>query len=262
MKTIVILLMVALIPLPVLAQNPYVLGPGDVLDIRVWDNNDLNQTVFIAPDGNLSLPLVGQVPAGGKTIQQLQDELTKQYSKAVRVPSVAVILKEIRSRPIHLVSGFAKTEIIQLTRPMRILEIIPLGGGINTTAVDGERAFIVRGNEKISVNLDRLLTGDLSQNIELAAFDSIIIPNAEMVYVQGEVRTPGAIKYRSGLTLGRAVTLMGGTTNMAAPGRTDLLRTGESTIRVDLDKILRDSADNPDVLLRPGDVIIVPVRRF
>ena len=246
---------------PSLAQEAYVLGPGDVLDIQVWDNKDLSQTGFIAPDGRISLPVIGQIQAGGKTIQQLQDQLTKEYSKTVKIPLVAVILKEINSRPVHLVSGFVKTGTVQLNRSMRLLEIIPLGGGI-TPVGDAERGFIVRGNQKIPVNVDKLLRGDLSQNVPLAPFDSIVIPTAEMVYVQGEVRTPGAIKYTSQLTLSKAVTLAGGTTNMGAPGRTDLHRVGDKTTRVDLDRILRDPASNPDVPLRPGDLIYIPQRLF
>ena len=248
---------------PALGQDAYVLGAGDILDVQVWDNRELSQTVFVAPDGRISLPLIGQIQAGGKTIQQLQDELSKQYSKAVRVPSVAVILKEINSRPVHLVSGFVKTGIIQLNRSMRLIEILPLGGGINSLA-DGERGFIVRGNEKVLVNIDKLLMGDISQNVMLEPFDSIVIPNAEMVYVQGEVRTPSAIKYTSTLTLVKAVTLAGGTTNRAAPGRIDLHRVeGEKKhMRIDLDNILRSPTENPDVKLRPGDIVSVPERYF
>lgn len=261
--TIFGLVVLVLLAPPVFAQDAYVLGPGDILDVQVWDNKDLSQTVFVAPDGKISLPLIGQIQAGGKTIQQLQDELTKQYSKAVKVPSVAVILKEINSRPVHLVSGFVKTGVIQLTRPMRLIEILPLGGGINSLA-DGERGFIVRGNEKILVNIDKLLMGDISQNVTLEPFDSIVIPNAEMVYVQGEVRTPSAIKYTSTLTLVKAVTLAGGTTTRAAPGRIELHRLeGEKKhMRIDLDNILRSPANNPDVTLRPGDIVYVPERYF
>jgi polysaccharide export outer membrane protein len=240
-------------------------GPGDILDVQVWDNKDLSLGVFVGPDGKISLPLVGQIQAGGRTLQQLQDELVKQYSKTVKVPSVAVILKEIKSRPVHLVRGFVKTGPIQLPHnDVTLIEIISLSGGI-IPAVDGEKGFILRGNEKILVSFDKLLKGDTSQNITLQPRDSIVIPDAEMIYVQGEVRTPSAIKYTSTLTLGRAITQAGGTTNMAAPGRIELHRLeGEKKVhlRIDLDKILRSPEDNPDVKLRPGDIIDVPQRRF
>jgi len=83
--------------------------------------------------------------------------------------------------------------------------------------------------------------------------------------VQGEVRAPGAIKYTSDLTLSQAMALVGGTTPMAAPGRVELLLSeGEKKVRMklDLDKILRAPEDNPDVKLRPDDVVFVPQRLF
>jgi len=138
MKILVLLgTMLLLFSATALAQDAYLVGPGDVLDVQVWDNKDLSQVVFVAPDGKISLPLTGQIRAAGLTIDELQDQLGSRYSKTVKAPSVSVILKEIRSRPLHLVSGFAKTGILQLTQPTRILEIIPLSGGILPTA-DGE----------------------------------------------------------------------------------------------------------------------------
>src|SRR5687767_14760860 len=94
----------------------YIIGPEDVLEVQVWDNKDLNQVVFVRPDGKTSLPLIGEIQAGGRTVQQLQDELVKHYSKTVKVPSVTVIIREIKSRPVYFIGGFAKPGPMQLTR--------------------------------------------------------------------------------------------------------------------------------------------------
>ncbi len=86
-----------------------------------------------------------------------------------------------------------------------------------------------------------------------------------MVYIQGEVKAPGAIKYTSDLTLAKAMAQVGGITPMAAPGRVELLRSeGEKKVRIklDLDKILRAPEENPDVKLRPDDIVFVPQRLF
>src|SRR4029450_6182790 len=75
---------------PGLAQGTdtkdFIVGPEDVLEVQVWDNKDLNQSVFVRPDGKTSLPLIGEIQAGGRTVQQLQDELVKHYSREVKVP--------------------------------------------------------------------------------------------------------------------------------------------------------------------------------
>lgn len=111
--------------------------------------------------------------------------------------------------------------------------------------------------------MERLLAGDLEQNIQLQPFDSLVVPNAEMIYVQGEVRAPSAMKYTSVLTVARAIAQAGGTTQMGAPGRIDLNRLDGAKrvhMKVDLEKILK--GETPDLALRPGDVIYVPTRLF
>ena len=86
---------------PALLDKDYVIGPEDVLDIQVWGSKDLNQTVFVRPDGRLSVPVMGEIAAGGKTVQQLQDHLSAVYAKMVKGAVVTVIVKEIRSRPVY-----------------------------------------------------------------------------------------------------------------------------------------------------------------
>jgi polysaccharide export outer membrane protein len=243
----------------------YMIGPEDVLEVQVWDNKDLNQVVFVRPDGKTSLPLIGEIQAGGRTVQQLQDELVKHYSKTVKVPSVTVIIREIKSRPVYFIGGFAKPGPLQLTRnDMTLLEATAMIGGVAPNG-DAEKGFVLRAGKKIPLDFSKLQKGDVAQNLKLEPFDSIVVPVADLVYVQGEVRAPGAVKFTNDLTLAKAITQVGGTTPLAAPGRVELLRSeGEKKVRmrIDLDKILRSPEDNPDVKLRPEDIIFVPQRLF
>lgn len=246
-------------------ENAYVIGPEDVLEVQVWDNKDLHHTGFVRPDGKTSLPLVGEIQAAGRTVQQLQEDLTAIYSRTVKQPTVTVIVKEIRSRPVHFVGGFGKPGIIQLTRSLNVMEAVALVGGVAANA-DSENAYVIRGNQRIPVNFEKLVKkGDLSQNIDLLPGDSVVAPIADMVFVQGEVKAPGAIKYTSDLTLAKAITQAGGTTPLAAPGRIELLRSGDekkARMRLDLDKIMRAPESNPDLKLMPNDIIFVPQRLF
>lgn len=263
----VVVLVVAAGATQVWAQSDraYVIGPEDILEVQVWDHKDLGHTGFVRPDGRTSLPLVGEIQAAGKTVQQLQDDLTAVYEKTIKQPIVTVIVKEIRSRPVHFVGAFGQPGIVQLTRELNLMEAVALVGGL-APAADAENAYIIRGNQRIPVDFERLVKrGDLSQNIQLLPGDSVVAPVADLVYVQGEVRTPGSIKYTSDLTIAKAITQVGGTTPMAAPGRVDLLRgEGEKRVRmrVDLDKIMRAPESNPDLQLRPNDIIFVPQRLF
>jgi polysaccharide export outer membrane protein len=243
----------------------YTIGPEDVIEVQVWDNKDLNQVVFVRPDGKTSLPLIGEIQAGGRTVQQFQDDLVKAYSRTVKVPSVTVIIKEIKSRPVYFIGGFTRPGPMQLTRnDMTLLEATAMIGGMAPTA-DAEKGFILRAGKKIPLNFDKLQKGDVSQDLKLEPFDKIVVPIAELVYVQGEVKAPGAVKYTTDLTLAKAITQVGGTTPLAAPGRVELLRSeGDKKVRmrIDLDKILRSPEGNPDVKLRPEDIIFVPQRLF
>jgi len=254
---------------PVRAQNPdskdFILGPEDVMEVQVWDNKDLNQIVFVRPDGKASLPLVGEIQVAGKTVQELQDYLAAVYAKTVKSAAVTVIIRDIKSRPVYFVGGFGKPGVMQLTRDLTLIQAVALVGGI-TPSADPEKGFVLRKEKVIPVDFTRLMqTGDVSQNLKLEPGDSVVAPLANFVYVQGEVRTPGAVKYMQDLTVLMAISQAGGLTPGAAGSRVDILRgKGEKKerIRVDVDKVTRAPEDNPDVLLKPNDIVLVPQRLF
>ena len=246
-------------------DEAYVIGAADLLEVQVWDNKDLNQVVFVRPDGKISLPLIGEVQAGGKTVQQLQDALAELYAKTVKGANVTVIIKEIKSRPVYFIGGFAKPGVEQLTRDLRLVQAISIAGGLLPTA-DGDNGFLLRGDRRIPIDFTRLLQkGDVSQDMRLEPGDAVVAPLADAVYVHGEVKTPGPVKSTGDLTVLRAVSQVGGVTPLAATSRVEILRgEGEKKerIKVDLDKMMKAPDDNPDVRLKPNDIIFVPQRLF
>jgi polysaccharide biosynthesis/export protein len=266
------ILVVALLMVPPSASRAqvsdkaYVIGPEDVLEIQVWERRDLNQTVFVRPDGRTSLPLVGEIMVAGKTVQELQDHLAKVYDKTSPNAIVTVIVREIKSRPVYFVGGFGRPGPMQLTRELSLMQAISIVGGV-VPGGDAEKGYLLRGDKRIAVDFNKLLQkGDLSQNTQLEPGDTIVVPIADMVFVQGEVRAPSPIKYTTDLTVLKAITQAGGLTPLAASGRVDLLRgrTGEKKerIRIDVDKIMKSPEENPDVGLKPEDIIYVPQRLF
>jgi polysaccharide biosynthesis/export protein len=252
-------------PQPIPDWKDYIIGAEDVLDIQVWGSNDLNQTVFVRPDGRLSLPLVGEITVAGKTVQQVQDHLLGVYEKTVKGAVVTVIVKEIKSRPVYFVGGFGKPGVLQLTGDLTLLQAISMMGGLVPDA-DGEKGFLLRRDRKIPIDFNRLSQrGEPGQNPKLEPGDSIVVPLADSVYVNGEVKKPGAVKYAGDLTLLKALTQAGGLTPLAAGSRVDIIRGGpekKDRIRVDVERIMRSPAGNQDVRLQPNDIITVPQRRF
>jgi polysaccharide export outer membrane protein len=254
---------------PIRAQTPeskdFILGPEDVMEVQVWDNKDLKEIVFVRPDGKASLPLVGEIQVAGKSVQELQDYLATVYAKTIKNAAVTVIIREIKSRPVYFVGGFGKPGVMQLTRDLTLIQAVALVGGVMPSA-DPEKGFVLRKDKVIPVDFTKLMqTGDVGQNIKLEPGDSVVAPLADLVYVQGEVKTPGAVKYMQDLTVFMAISQVGGLTPRAAGGRVDILRgKGEKKerIRVDVDKVSRSPDENPDVLLKPNDIVLVPQRLF
>jgi polysaccharide export outer membrane protein len=266
------ILVVALVLVPPSASRAqvsdkaYIIGPEDVLEVQVWERRDLNQTVFVRPDGRTSLPLVGEIMVAGKTVQELQDHLAKVYDKTSPNAVVTVIVREIKSRPVYFVGGFGRPGPMQLTRELSLMQAISIIGGV-VPGGDAENGYLLRGDKRIAVDFNKLLQkGDLSQNTQLEPGDTVVVPIADLVYVQGEVKAPSPIKYTTDLTVLKAITQAGGLTPLAAAGRVDLLRgkTGEKKerIRIDVDKIIKSPEENPDVGLKPEDIIYVPQRLF
>ncbi|HWU76424.1 MAG TPA: XrtA/PEP-CTERM system exopolysaccharide export protein [Rhodanobacter sp.] len=170
------------------AVSTYHIGVDDQLQISVWHNPDLSVSVPVRPDGRITVPLIGDVEAGGKTPEQVSSEIQNKLKAFVRDPQVAVILTELRS------------------------------------------------HEYLS-----------------------------RVRVTGAVRAPVSIPYRQGMTVLDAVLAAGGTTEFAAPDRTELYRkngTGTQSYAIRLDNILQKGELKTNYPVQPGDVITVPQRAF
>ena len=242
----------------------YRIGPDDVLAISVWDHKDLDQVVAVRPDGKISLPLVGETEAGGLTVSELAARLTTAYSQTVRSAQVTVSVREIRSRPVFFLGGVVRPGPMQLTQDLTILQALSLAGGPVATA-DLESAFVLRGDGRIPVNLLALLQkGDPTENLKLQPGDTIVVPNADAVYVQGEVKTPGPVKYVKALTITQAIAAAGGFTPLASSRRVTVSRTDggkREVLRINVGDIMSDP-ESKDVLLKPNDVVTVPQRLF
>src|SRR5262245_3555343 len=260
---VVLVALLIVTPVSAAPDDAFIIGPDDILAVSVWDNKELDQVVTVRPDGKISLPLVGEVQAGGRTVADLTEELNKLYSETTKGARATVSVREIRSRPIYFMGGVVKPGPMQLTQELTLLQGIAVAGGLAPTA-DLESASVVRGNTRIPVDFVKLVQkGDVTQNIKLQPGDTIVIPLADVVYVQGEVKTPGQVKFTRYLTILRAIAQAGGFTQLAATNRVTLLRDQDgkkSNQRVKVADIVDEPAR--DIPLLPNDIIIVPQRLF
>ena len=267
MKTIfpplVFIFMFCLIPFVLHAQE-YMIGEGDLLKITVYDNPDLTTEARVSGDGKISFPFIGEVEVNGLTPIGVEKKIAKLLQDGyIKRPQVAVFIAEYKSKKVTALGEFAKPGIVELRGNSTLMEVISSAGGVTVNA--GEMLYIQRKILKpgssskedvtITVELTRLLEkGDVTANVAVFDGDSIYVPRAAFVYVNGEVKTPGAYKITKGLTVLRAITLAGGFTPKAWQGRTKIIRKtekGEVEIKAEMDD-----------LVMPDDIVFVPESFF
>lgn len=174
----------ALPPVPV-EQAEYRIGPGDTLQIYVWNHPDLNITVPVRPDGVISTPLVDNVKAEGKTAGQLAKDLEVALGEYVRAPKVNVIVTGFvgaLTDQVRVVGQAAQPKALPYRAGMTVLDVMIAVGGLGEFAA-GNRASLIRvvdGKQTSTpVRLNDLINkGDISANVEVRPGDVLIIPES------------------------------------------------------------------------------------
>lgn len=176
-------------PLPTTATTgpgpEYAIGPLDSLSIFVWHNPDLSETVPVRPDGRISVPLIEDLPAAGKTPTQLARDIEARLKKYVQEPIVTVIVTSFNGpydRQVRIVGEATHPQAIPYRDNMTVLDAMIAVGGLTQYAA-GNRATVVRmvngKQEEFNVHLDDLLKdGNVSANAQLLPGDIIIIPQS------------------------------------------------------------------------------------
>ncbi|MDO8946067.1 MAG: SLBB domain-containing protein [Desulfocapsaceae bacterium] len=239
--------------------DDYIVGPGDVLRITVYDHDDLKTTVRITEDGFIVMPLLGQVKVGGMKTSDIAAELSRQLADGYTVnPQVNIFIEEFRSKKAVALGHVNKPGLIELRGTTTFLELLSQAGGLKEEA--GDTATIKRSTdgkqEIIVVNIKTLVEGgDLSQNIPIQAGDTVFIPKGGMCYVTGEVDKPDAYTCDNQTTVLKLITLAGGFTGKASKSGIQIVRI------VDTQKtILKDVEFDTPVLA--NDIIVVPESFF
>ena len=163
----------------------YVIGPGDVLDIFVWQNPDLSQkTVPVRPDGRISTPLIANIMAAGRTPVELAQAMDKALSEYIRSPRVTVIVSQAVGAlsQVQIIGQVVRPESIPYHEGMTVLDAVLAAGGL-TPYASGNSAKIERKvNGKVvtmHVHLSNLINkGDLSQNFPLQPGDVVVVPES------------------------------------------------------------------------------------
>jgi polysaccharide export outer membrane protein len=163
-----------------LPGQDYIIGPGDVLDISVWKVADLTKMVTVLPDGKIAFPLVGQLAAAGKTVDQLSRELEKKLLKFVPDVDLSLVVQNVNSMMVYVIGRVNNPGRFLLNSNVNVLQALALAGGLNAFAEEGKiKIFRQEGKatEIIRYNYkDVTKRNDLGQNIILKRGDVIFVP--------------------------------------------------------------------------------------
>lgn len=266
------------------AERAYRLGPGDVIDVRVFGRAEMSRDARIDSKGRVRLPFIEEIQAACLTEMQLADLIAERYKKYLRDPQVDVMIKEYRSQPVAVIGAVARPGQFQLQRRVRLLELLSHAGGTNNVA--GNTVHIIHSDEfdpcgtrrqpvapagedeaasvaaqLSSIKLRDLLAGKQEANPYVQPGDIVSIPDADQFFVTGAVVKPGAYSLHTKMTLTQAIALAGGVNFEGAKNRVRVVRQVPGTEqRIEtihnVDAILKRKAE--DVTLLPNDIVEVP----
>jgi polysaccharide export outer membrane protein len=259
-------LMWQMFPLYAAGSEDYRVGGGDILEIKVFEEDNLSRTVRVSADGVIAYPLIGKVKVGDLTPLQIADRLTELLARDYLVnPQVSVNVAEYVSKQVQVLGAVKAPGMYNLTGKASVTTMLARAGGVAEQG--GKTLLLLKAGEQTGelqqphrIDVFTLLNrGDKSLDLEVAGGDILFVPRADEVYVMGEVTQPGAVVYQEGMTLLQAISKVGAFKPTAATNRIQIIRRvdgKEQILRVDGKKI--QDGKEKDQLLQPEDLITVP----
>jgi polysaccharide export outer membrane protein len=245
----------------------YIIGPRDLLEIKVFELPEFDHTVRVSEDGSITLPLIGNVQIGGLTKDKAEKKLSELLAKYVKKAQVSIFIKEYQSSRVAIIGAVEKPGMYELVGRQTLLQMISQAGGFKDTAAN--EIYVLREGQdgtaaSISIDLeDLMINGNQNLNIPIQANDVINVPVDKLmnVYVFGEVRQPGAlqVKMSNKITLLQAIAQAGGLSENATKRGVTIKRRDKSGQEINLSVNLNDiiKGKKKDIPLQEGDVVIV-----
>ena len=229
------------------ADQTYVLGTSDVIEVSVLTHADFTTKGRIGEDGTIRLPYLGSVVAANRTAPQFADEVGRALEKGgyYAHPIVKVDVVSFASRYVTVLGDVGSPGLVPVDRVYRLSEILARVGGVKETGADYLIYRPAQGPER-RILIKDIATGDTAQDPYVSPGDKIYSPKAELFFVSGQVNAPGAYPMIADLTIRTAIARAGGVNIQGTEKNIKLTRHGVRVPRVDLnDKI------------EPGDVVVV-----
>jgi polysaccharide biosynthesis/export protein len=158
----------------------YRIGPEDVLQVSVWNNDAMGRTAPVRPDGKISLPLVNDVQAAGLTPMELRDQLMQRLVDYIPHPEVSVVVTDVRSFKVAVLGQVPKPARYEFKSSATVMDVLAMAGGF-TEYASRSRVVVIRGSgdktSRIPFDYDKVRSGDPSQpNFNLQPGDIVVVP--------------------------------------------------------------------------------------
>ena len=247
--------------------SDYLLGSGDLLQVKVFEAEDLNTTVRISSRGNITLPLLGAVSVKDLSAREAEEKIENLYrARYIKDPHVSIFVEEHFSRRVTLMGEFRKPGTYDYLSKQRLLDVMALGGGLSDRAgrVVQIRRYgsSAKGQDVFIVDLDQLVKEGRSElNIEINSSDVLFVPEAGTFFVDGAVRRPGAYFIKHKTTLQGALLEAGGLAPYANKDHAVLVRYTEQGER----QMIKLDLSQPETLemeVKDRDVLITEASTF
>ncbi len=263
------------------------LGPGDLIEISVVDLPEFSgRNVRVPRQGDINLPLVGQVPVAGRTASQLEEDIRQRLQqKYMHDPQVSVFVKERQSQRISVLGAVRKGGLLELTGRLRLADALAMAEGLTDDAdhvvylfrrapvqtgaladagagqiaktASTDQAHTTAGVMTM-IDLEAVANGNEELNVPLEAGDVIQVPRAGSFYVGGQVAHPGSFLLKGKTTVHQAILQAGGETNIAALDDVRLYRTkADGQIGITTLSLDKFEAGDASPEIQKNDVIVV-----
>lgn len=233
------------------AATGYLLGTGDVIETAVLGRSDFTARVQVQEDGTVQLPFVNSVPAAGRSVLELRDDLRARLQQGgfLENPAVSVMVASYGSRYVTVLGQVNQPGVVPIDRAYRLTEIVARAGGPSDKAADAVTLTRPDGSSR-ALSLRTLATSAVSDDPTVESGDKVFVAAPATFFIYGQVNAPGSYPIDRPLTVEMALARSGGLTPLGSVRRVKLVRGGSET-KVAL------SED-----LRPDDVLVVGERFF
>jgi polysaccharide export outer membrane protein len=235
----------------------YRLGAGDLLKIVVFDHDELSLDARISQTGNITFPLVGQVPVAGLSTRDTELLLARHLIDGgfVSQPQVSVLVSEYQSQKVSVMGQVTKAGQYALDASKKVIDVLAMAGGVlNDTAA--EDAILVRADgSRVDIDLQKLFDGDPTMNLGVRDGDTVFVRHAPQFYIYGQVQHPGEYRLARNTTISQAISVGGGLTPRGT-------QRGAIVKRLDAEGKERKYSVRDEDVLQPNDVLLIKASWF